>query len=319
MQNKNTSFLVALTLLVSMSLPLSTWIVEAQNPPCVNPAAQSYLYAWPRDATVYVYTGQDDTIGEEFVEKMKEVLANYTNASFPEASPGTSNNSGVVFKFVGRGGCDTTVDQNGTLHGFVGMFTICVQRQVPWTGGAGETGGQNLATGGWRSSAVINMHPGITDAEAFAQTFAHEIGHTMGLGECPACTIARQSVMTPAASLNDTAQGLKGPTACDNAVIHTAGNYNPAPCANLQERIACNNLNRIWDHINCKCTDHIDTGPGDPNEPGGSGCWTFITNDERYQGFCHYYLTIHTHYCQGQFTGEETYVDGVECDEEGLK
>jgi hypothetical protein len=42
-------------------------------------------------------------------------------------------------------------------------------------------------TGDYRTSAVTNINSQVTDCDALAVHMAHEIGHTLGLGECSTC------------------------------------------------------------------------------------------------------------------------------------
>jgi hypothetical protein len=73
---------------------------------------------------------------------------------------------------------------------------------------------------------------------------AHEIGHTLGLGECTNCA-AHASVMNRRTSMNDTSQGATAPTDCDQTGIRAAGgyaqgsvsqppDYQPPPCPSTE-------------------------------------------------------------------------------------
>jgi hypothetical protein len=205
---RNMPLLLTLPLLLATILP-AVWpfAIQAQN--CVNPARNPHSSAWPSNAVVYVYVGD---IPMEYHSCIFNVLINWENSGFPQQTGADSNNFGVTF-YVRYESSSMDIDASGQVINGV-PYSIAIKRRIPFTGGAGETGGQSLD--GWRYNAVINLHPGITIFEAFSQTFAHEMGHTYGLGECQACKAPRQSVMTTTASLNDTSQGLKGPTPCDS-------------------------------------------------------------------------------------------------------
>jgi hypothetical protein len=206
---RNMSLLLTLTIMLATILP-AVWPYAIQAQDCVNPALNTPSSAWPSNAVVYVYVGD---IPMEYHSCIFNVLINWESSGFPQQTGSDSNNFGVSF-YVRYESSSMDVDASGQVINGV-PYSIAIKRRIPFTGGAGETGGQSLD--GWRYNAVINMHPGITNFEAFSQTFAREMGHTYGLGECPECMAPRQSVMmTKKVSLNDTSQGLKGPTPCDS-------------------------------------------------------------------------------------------------------
>ena len=146
---------------------------------------------------------------------------------------------------------------------------------------AGQERGQSQ--GGVRINAVININPATTDSNAFIQTLAHELGHTMGLGECSNCTTAGSSVMNGvpctqrdsqgrciAANYNDTTYGQSGPTPCDNQVVRQTGQYNGTVCS-PQEADACERNGGYWVYTSCYCSG----GNG-----GGSSCQELLGVEE---------------------------------------
>lgn len=128
-----------------------------------------------------------------------------------------------------------------------------------------------------RNSAVTQINSALNDCTALQETLAHEIGHTLGLDDCPSCTgsssIMAEGVCAQAdsngncvqADFNNTSNGATGPAPCDNSQIQQAGQYNPAtmtqpeqpepqptPCLN-----SCPN-NPRWEHQpppDCSCLD----------------------------------------------------------------
>lgn len=179
---------------------------------------------------------------------MKQVFDNFNLAN----GSTQGNSSGVLFSVtygpnaVARMATATTaVPTAGIDNGF--------QINSPSTHPAGSlgttAGGAEADSNGVynRVAAVTNLNPNITDCLALQQTLAHEIGHTLGLGECPVpnCN-ARDTMMTSGvcrtngppdangnptcavADYNNTSQGLTGPSACDNSRIQQTGQYNAA-------------------------------------------------------------------------------------------
>ena len=65
---------------------------------------------------------------------------------------------------------------------------------------------------------------------AFIHVVSHEIGHTFGLGECPACGPGSSAMTLPQTTNLNEAGGYDGPTPCDSAKVQENGQYtSPTP------------------------------------------------------------------------------------------
>lgn len=147
---------------------------------------------------------------------------------------------------------------------------------------SGQEGGQS--SGGVRINAVININPGTTNCDAFIQTLAHELGHTMGLGECAACTTTGDSVMAGsectqrdsqnrciAVNYNNTTYGRTEPSPCDNQVARQTGQYNGTLCSSQQAE-SCETNGGFWVYTSCYCDTTNGGGQETCSPPNGSYC-----------------------------------------------
>jgi hypothetical protein len=173
-----------------------------------------------------------------------------------------TNWSGVQFNVSYSAQVLVTTDANGgNVSGGTNVYQV--NKSTAGLGSdlvAGTGGGPS--TNGHRTNAFTNIHPNMTNCDALAQTMAHEIGHTLGLGECTSCTAPGQSVMigVPCAqwdashtnclqpAYNDTTYGRTTPTSCDNAKVHESA----YPCTN-HNPIQCESLGGRWDERSCTC------------------------------------------------------------------
>jgi hypothetical protein len=73
--------------------------------------------------------------------------------------------------------------------------------------------------GGLLVSAWIDLDVGITDPNALQGFMAHELGHGLGLWDCPSCK-KKQSLMNSFPGLNQN-NGLVGPSSCDLATMRS--------------------------------------------------------------------------------------------------
>ena len=221
-------------------------------------------------------------------EQGKQITVNINSTQFTPAeynclvtafnnwnTQNNSNFSGVQFNVNYSSNQLVTRNPGGNLTG--GNDVYQVNRNTV-TGAVAATGGQGTAT--HRVNAITEIHPNVTNCTALAQTMAHEIGHTMGLGECTNCTAAKQSVMVgvPCTQMgpnntclsfdyNDTTYGSEGPNPCDNISIRESGAY---PCTN-HDPSECEALGFAWDEQSCSCI-HLIGGGGGNCEADGGGC-----------------------------------------------
>jgi hypothetical protein len=154
---------------------------------------------------------------------------------------------------VGNGGNDTNVKFQPTFNntqvatgttGASNVYQVTTEQTTnpdgtPNNGVAGTTLDTPNANNSALKNAKSQVNPNVTDCTQITQVTAHEIGHTVGLGDCLQCTQPKTSVMLPIPckqssggiciipDWNNTANGLPAPTTCDNSTVSTV--YNPPP------------------------------------------------------------------------------------------
>jgi hypothetical protein len=178
------------------------------------------LTAWPQNTIVSVNVNSNDFTQAEYDNCIKPVFDGYNAQN--GATQG--NYSGVLFSVTYSPNTVAVVNNNqadnasGISHG----YQINRSNSLP-SNVVGQTYRSNDGT--HRDSAVTEVNSGVTDCTALAMNIAHEIGHTLGLGDCMNCG-AQDSAMVNRSSLNDTTHGATGPTDCDKIGIRSAGGYN---------------------------------------------------------------------------------------------
>lgn len=95
-------------------------------------------------------------------------------------------------------------------------FQVYKQNPPDGSGDRGLTLGADNGT--YTLSNWTYLHTSVTLPEALKQLMAHEIGHTMGLGECANCGSTASVMNSPVSGYNDT-NGLSTPTSCDLAAV----------------------------------------------------------------------------------------------------
>jgi hypothetical protein len=244
--------LILLLIAVAFSLRLGGGAgAQVQN--CVNPNIVDDQFAFPPNAQITVHVNSNQFTPAEFA-CLQTAFSNWNQAN-------QTNWSGVHFNVSYSSQVLVTTNANGGgASGGTNVYQVnrstagLTSQMVGGTGG--ELGSAN------RVNAFTNIHPNVTNCDALAQTMAHEIGHTLGLGECDNCNAPGQSVMigVPCAQwdanhtnclqpdYNNTDYGRTNPTNCDNAMVH----WSAYPCTN-HNPLNCESLGGSWDERSCTC------------------------------------------------------------------
>jgi hypothetical protein len=211
--------LLSYCLLLTAAVPLLR--VGAQTScPGGTPGSNGPLTAWAQNSIVSVNINSNDFTRAEFDNCIKPVFDNFNLQN--GATQG--NWSGVRFS-VTYSTSTTAVVNNGQADNVGGVtygFQVNRDPNLPSTRNA-ETYRSNNGT--HRDSAVTNFNPGVTNCTSLRQVMAHEIGHTLGLGDCTNCTPGSSIMVDPRTGFNDTTSGAESPTTCDNSVIRTSAGY----------------------------------------------------------------------------------------------
>ena len=207
-------------------------------------------WTWPQNTRVRVNISSSYNADQQ--REIRQAFLNWQN------NPDTD--AGVTYEFV-----------NEPFGGFTAN-TIQVLREAPPaddnntpadpsddTQPVAQTDPQFNSTNTRLQSAIIRVHPSVTNFVALLEAMAHEIGHLYGLNECPSCCAGSSAMTEPpfACSVpctnsnyyNDVTQGTSGPAGCDAANARQAGGYNAAT----------------------ECPDANGNGTCDGNEGGGDG------------------------------------------------
>ncbi|HKO42877.1 MAG TPA: hypothetical protein VJU84_06295 [Pyrinomonadaceae bacterium] len=191
-------------------------ISESLNAPAVSPESSKRpipcktkksappvsLYVWPPDTTVHVYF-------------MRGLFTNEQRQTLVAAMKDWNHNArqigaGVLFKDAGetdrRVRCkqcltiarkDSQVKDNN--HFYAAFYPM------------------NYQPNGWLNYGWIEFSPATTDPKALQGYMAHELGHSLGLDNCPSCG-DRKSIMNSFPGVNRH-NGLLSPTHCDLEVV----------------------------------------------------------------------------------------------------
>lgn len=160
-------------------------------------------YHWPADAEVKVYFTRNRFTAEQSTVLLEAMRTwNSTNAE---------NGSGVKFIYAGetdkRASCRNclTVDRRDVFardkHHYAFFHPM------------------NQEEGRLLVSAWIDFDFGITEPNALQGFMAHELGHGLGLWDCPSCK-KKRSLMNSFPGM-DKHNGLTGPARCDLATMRT--------------------------------------------------------------------------------------------------
>jgi len=159
-------------------------------------------YHWPANSEVKVY----------FVRNMftPEQSATLLEAMRTWTASGQEDGSGVKFTYAGE--TERRMSCRGCLT--VGRRDVYKQDKHHYAFfNPMQEEGQLLV------SAWIDLDVGITEPKALQGFMAHELGHGLGLWDCPSCK-KKQSLMNSFPGLNQN-NGLVGPSSCDLATMRS--------------------------------------------------------------------------------------------------
>ena len=218
----------------------STGRVRAQAG-CTSCTTQLLGQQWTFPQNTLVRVNISPSFSDAHRREIRQAFLNWQNSG---------TNAGVVFEF-------TSVSPP-----ISGTHTVQVNREIPPLVNGSQP--QALVTPTFNNtntnlqSAVIQMHPGVTNNVALAEAMAHEIGHLYGLDDCPNCCNGT-STMTGFNNLNDVASGTTSPSNCDRAAANQAGQYNPAtlnpPQPQPREGGCDDNDSDTWSTCDGDCDD----------------------------------------------------------------
>lgn len=159
------------------------------------------FYVWPPDTTVRVYFMRGLFTSEQrqtLVAAMKD-----WNQIAKQIGTGVSfKDAGETDRRVSCKYCLTIARKNAKVkdnHFYATFYPVDYQRN------------------GWLNSAWIEFSPATTDPKALQGYMAHELGHGLGLDNCPSCG-DRKSIMNSFPAVNRH-NGLLSPTHCDLEVV----------------------------------------------------------------------------------------------------
>lgn len=160
------------------------------------------LWRWRIGTSIAIYFFQD-----AFTKPEKEAL----NAGIKVWDDAAQEvNSGIRFTYAGESpsvancpGCVTVLKKN----------TWSSSRRI------GEFIPLGFDGSGFLQMARIEIDNGVKDLHTLNSLIVHELGHGMGLWDCPSCT-KKSTIMGTFKGRNES-NGLEQPTPCDLAVVNT--------------------------------------------------------------------------------------------------
>jgi len=177
--------------------PLSATVQKADVCITNSTAPPVGSYHWPVDSQVKVYFTRN-VFNAEQSAALREAMNTWNDAA-------RENNSGVSFVYAGE------TDGRATCRGCLTVNKRDVyardRHHYAFFHPMNEEEGRLLV------SAWIDLDVGINEPNALQGFMAHEMGHGLGLWDCPTCK-KKRSLMNGFPGLNKN-NGLVGPSACD--------------------------------------------------------------------------------------------------------
>ena len=159
------------------------------------------LYVWPPDTNVRVYFIRDMFTSEQ--RKMLIAAMTDWNLAAQRIGAGVSfTDAGETNRRVSCKQCLTIARKDPKVKDnkfYASFYPVDYERN------------------GWLNSAWIEFSPATTDPKALQGYMAHELGHGLGLDNCPSCE-NRKSIMNSFPAINRH-NGLLSPSECDLQVV----------------------------------------------------------------------------------------------------
>lgn len=159
------------------------------------------LYVWPPDATIQVYFMRGVFTSEQR-QKLAAAMKAWNHGAQKIGAGVTFKDAGETDRRVTCKQCLTIARKNPKVKGnhfYATFYPVDHQRN------------------GWLNSAWIEFSPETTDPKALQGYMAHELGHSLGLDNCPTCG-NRKSIMNSFSAVNRH-NGLLSPSYCDLEVV----------------------------------------------------------------------------------------------------
>ena len=176
---------------------------RAKSGPCVvgRTAPPVGFWTWPRDTQVKVYLREPD-FSRADVSAVKLALESWDASA-------TENGSNVRFSFQGL----TRGIKNARREITIVRSAVFNEKQRH----RALLEAHSINGDRFIDYALILVDHSVQDAGLLTNVIAHEIGHSLGLLDCPECS--SQSTAMGLLKAGNESNGIEGPTACDNLEV----------------------------------------------------------------------------------------------------